>query len=225
MPSLSAQRPHFLPDFYFFYRIFASDVFLLADHLRFRKQSAMVRTKITSNRPLLYLTVPVKHNKTFPHQPLKEVKLFSDNFWRQQHLKTFKSIYHKSSYFEEYFESLLSIYNRQHGYLLDFLIDLINWQMKLLFLEKKIVLASEVKINNMEDLKAWIRQFECPTLLYDQAESNYYQLNFEEFRKEPIMIKQKQLMKLPSEYQPELTFLKLLFLKGPESKFYFDCGS
>ena len=222
MISLSAQRPLFLPDFYFFYRIFASDIFLLADHLRFRKQSAIVRTKIISKITPYYLTVPVKHNKIYPHPPLKEVKLFSDNFWRERHLKTIKSIYQKFPYFEEYFDSLQLIYNRQHFYLLDFLLDLIKWHTDLLFPEKKIILSSEVKINDLEDLRGWIRQLEWPTLLYYEHEINYYHTNLAEFRKTPIFIKEKQLMKLPSEYQPELTFLILLFLKGPESKLFFD---
>jgi hypothetical protein len=222
MISLSAQRPHFLPDFHFFYRIFASDIFLLADHLRFRKQSPMVRTKITSNIPPHYLTVPIRHDQTYPHPQLKEIKLFSDKFWRERHLKTLKSICQKSPYFEEYFESLQSIYNRQHQYLLDFLLDLIKWQTDLLFTEKKIILSSEAKINDLEDLKGWIRHFEWPTLLYYEDEINYYQTNFAEFRKEPIFFSEKQLIKIPSEYQPEQTFLILLFLKGPESILYFE---
>jgi hypothetical protein len=121
--QIAAQQPFYLPDFYYFSKIFRSDIFLIADHLRFRKQSPIVRTRLDNGK---YLTIPVSH-QGLPAQPaLRKVQLVSDDHWKIVHLRTIRSLYQKLPYFEHYFPELEEIFNRRHQYLSHFLIDLIH---------------------------------------------------------------------------------------------------
>ena len=211
--QIAAQQPYFLPDFYCFSKIFRSDIFLIADHLRFRKQSPIVRTRLDNGK---YLTVPVSH-QGLPAQPaLRKVQLISDNHWKIVHLRTISSLYQKLPYFEHYFPELEEIYNRKHQYLSLFLNDLIHWHVVHLGLQDKIHLASRMSISSQAELRKWFNNQKDPVWLVHPEEMEYYRREFLKSRLIEIIPADTQYF--PEKYHPHFPLFMLFFLYGPEAR-------
>ena len=218
MISIGAQRPYFLPDFYFFYKIYLCDIFIINDQLLFRKQSPIVRTRLSMEIPPKYLTIPVKHNKIEPQPCLPEVEIVSGKVWKDKHLKTLKSMYHKAPFFEFYYDKLEEIYSQNYTRLVEILSEVINWQVKILFPGKSIKYTSGLGLKNIVGLQNYLFHFNEPILLVYPEEWGYYENKFHQVRKEKIVCKN---VCFPDGYHPEISLLVLLFLKGPETIFFF----
>lgn len=218
MPMIGAQQPYFLPDFFYFYKIYCSDIFLIADHLLFRKQSAITRVRIDEHLPEKYLTVAVKHQAN-PHPPLKQIEMSHTEDWKRRHLMTLKSLFHKAPYFDYYFPELCKIYKKKQARLTNFLIDLIQWQSDLIFPAKQIIVATRYGINNMKDLRSWLINFEDPVWLISEDETVYYQKNFPDIPFTKLSLCKD--LSFPPGYHPQMPLFILLLLRGPETIFYF----
>jgi hypothetical protein len=211
---IAAQQPYFLPDFNFFLKIIKSDVFLLVNHLKFRKQSKICRVLIKNKNHKKYLSVPVVHSGD-PHPYIYQVKICNTNNWRSTHLRTLESEFRSYPYFEFYFPLIKDIYLKQTDFLVDFLIDLISLQLDLLNLKKVTKVSTDLEIRDSTSLKSWMIRFKNPHLLIQKNELDYYKKNFPEFNYQ-IMENPKTSF-LPKPYHTSQSFIKLLFLKGPES--------
>ncbi|UCF64593.1 MAG: WbqC family protein [bacterium] len=214
--KIAAQQPNFLPDFNYFYKTFCSDIFFIADFLRFRKQSPIVRANFSD----FYLTVPVKHHKINPHPPLSNVKMVDQKLWRQNHLRSLKSRYSSLPFFEHYFPELENIYNRQVDSLNAFLWDLFSWHLKMLFPSKLVYRCSDEDIHNLRDLKDWIQQYQKISWIIYPQEQSYYRDHFPGIPCRVLSFKRNSL--LPFPYAPDMPLLLLLFLKGPETGSLFQ---
>lgn len=189
-------------------------MFLFASHLRFRKQSPIVRAKLQKG----YITIPVQHNRTQPHPHIREMQLIADNKWKERQIKTLKSLYKKEPFFDFYFDSLKEIYSYSHVYLMEFLNDIFYWHIKMTFPDKTIADTSSLLIQNIGSLSQWLLKYENPVFLIYPEEQGYYELNFPEVERKIIPSVEK--IKFPSEYRAELPLLILLFKVGPEAIFY-----
>ena len=213
--QIAAQQPFYLPDFFYFSKIFRSDVFLIADHLRFCKQSPIVRIRLDNGK---YLTVPVSH-QGLPAQPaLQKVKLIPDNHWKIVHLRTIRSLYQKLPYFDHYFPELEEIYNRGHQYLSLFLIDLIQWHAVHLGLQDKIHAASRMNISSQAELINWFNNEKDPVWLVHPREAEYYRKEFPQSHLIEIIPANTQYF--PENYHPRFPMFMLFFLYGPEARMY-----
>ncbi|MEJ2634825.1 MAG: WbqC family protein [Calditrichia bacterium] len=218
MTLIAAQQPYYLPDFHYFSKIYQSDVFLLADHLRFRKQSPMVRAVLNKEDSGNYLTIPVVHQPE-AQPPLHEIQMLDSNDWHRRHLKTIASQFHQFPYFDFFFPELEAIYKEKDLSLSSFLIKIIRWHTNLFFREKRIIVASEIGIHDMYGLKKWFAQFPERQWLIFAKEREYYRKNFPAVSLRNLDKNARK--KFPPEYHPNLPFLVLIFLKGPESILYF----
>jgi hypothetical protein len=217
MAKIGAQLPHYLPDFPYFYRAAGSELFLVADHLSFRKQSPIVRARLDGQHRNFFLSIPCVHQPE-PHPALREVRLAETGEWRRKHARTLISRFSGFPFFEYYFPELKNIYERDHTFLVDFLKDILNWQMGIIFPHKKIVFSSDEGINTNHQLREWFNRTQHPELLIYPEESPYYKQNFPEFPKRELLLPENTSW--PPVYEQSLPFLFLLFLKGPESAAY-----
>jgi hypothetical protein len=213
--QIAAQQPYYLPDFYYFYKISCCDFFLIADHLRFRKQSPIVRTQLPEGN---YLTVPVSHHNVPAHPVIGKVQLVSNNRWKITHLRTIRSLYQKLPYFEYYFPELEEIYYRDHQYLSPFLFDIIRWHVTHLGLLDKLHVASRMNITSQVELKKWLNRQENLVWLVHPKEIEYYYMDFPDIPSTEIKPANDQLF--PESYHPRLPMLLLFFMRGPETQMY-----
>lgn len=219
MMKIAAQQPYFLPDFFFFYKIFLSDVFVIADFLLFRKQSPIGRTHLNENFDPKYLTIPITHPADHRPLPIYQQKISHAEPWKSHHLQTIKSLYGKYPYFEYFYPDLQEIYYRDHIYLHKFLVDLIEWLNKILLPGKKVVIASKENLLDISTFKKWLEKFPEPHFLIYPHELGYYQQHFPRYKiidTNPIT-----KMNFPAGYHPDQMLLILLFLEGPDIIRYF----
>lgn len=217
--KIAAQQPYFLPDFFFFYKIFLSDVFIIADFLLFRKQSPIGRTRLTETFKPKYLTIPIPHPASHRPLPIYQQKISLAALWKRQHLQTLKSLYSQCPYFEFYYPELQEIYYRPHRYLHHFLLDFIEWQNKIIFPGKELNVTSRENVSDMVTFKKWLEKFsESPFLIYPQ-ECGYYQQHFPFFQ--IIDLQPISQLKFPPGYHPNQSLLILLFVEGPDTIRYF----
>jgi hypothetical protein len=213
--KIAAHRPHYLPDFYYFYKIYCSDKFLISDFLGFRKQSPIVRANFDD----FLLTIPVYHKKTDPHPPIIEMEMLDQNLWREKQLKTLKSKFSALPFFEHYYPDLVEIFHHDEKSLNQFLLDIILWLLKIILPDKKIQICSKIGIKHLESLHIWLGQFDKFQWLIYREEKSYYKNHFPS---EPLHeIPNMNPLPFPASYSPSMSILKLLFLSGPEVILYF----
>jgi hypothetical protein len=219
--KIAAQQPFYLPDFYFFYKISQADKFIIADFLKYRKQSAMNRTHLGKGFKPGYLSVPIQHQGNTYLLPSSRVKIIDKKEWANRHLRTIDSLCHQYPFFEHFFPDLEKIYMKNHIYLGDFLIDLILWQTKIIFPVKKIYIASREKIFSIGELKYWInRKFPDYGMYHYSYEYPYYERYFND--SVLMTLNDKIRRQFPADYELLMPVLMLLFMVGQDIVLYFS---
>lgn len=214
--KIGAQQPYFLPDFFYFYKIFLSDNYLISDFLGFRKQSPIVRADFGD----FLLTIPVHHHQSNPHPPISEVKMVDQKMWGDKQLKTLKSRYSSLPYFEHFYPDLVGIFHQDQKSLNQFLRDIIIWQLAFILPDKNVQVCSQIGIENLENLQHWLGQFPDIQWLVYPDEELYYRNHFT--KANLVGLSDVSLKSFPASYKPSMSLLVLLFLKGPETIIYFD---
>ncbi len=73
----------------------------------YQKRTVRNRTKILSSNGPINLSVPLKKGKT--QLPIREVKISYDTPWAAQHIKSIRSAYNSSPYYEHYADKINAI--------------------------------------------------------------------------------------------------------------------
>lgn len=109
---LSGHQPCYLPSLQLFAKMARSDVFMHCGHLQFKQGSWHNRNYILLNGKRHRLTIPIER----PHiRPIQDV-WFSDQTWKEKHLKTIALAYGDAPYFDDYFPTLKKIiYSNPHS--------------------------------------------------------------------------------------------------------------
>ncbi|MBL7074886.1 WbqC family protein [candidate division KSB1 bacterium] len=108
--KVAIHQPNYIPWLGYFYKMAKCDVFVFLDIVQYpRGQSFASRNKIkTSNGPI-FLTIPVNIPKGYEGKVKYTDVEFSDQIWKQKHLRTLELNYKRAKFFNEIFE----IYKKQ----------------------------------------------------------------------------------------------------------------
>ena len=112
-------HPTYFPNIAHFVAILKADTLYFEVCDNYQKQSYRNRTEIYGANGKLALTVPVSYTQK-NRQLYKDVKIANENNWQQQHLKSLKSAYSMSPFFEYYVDDLMSLFEKKFDYILDF---------------------------------------------------------------------------------------------------------
>jgi hypothetical protein len=85
----------------------------------YQKQTHRNRTEIYGANGKLALTVPVSYSQN-NRQLYKDVTIANDGIWQIQHLKSLQSAYSMSPFFEFYIDDLMSLFDKEFKFILDF---------------------------------------------------------------------------------------------------------
>ncbi len=110
---VAIHQPNFLPWLGYFYKIWASDVFIFHDNVEYTKKSFIKRVYIrqaTGSAEKTYLTVPLKKHSDFAR--IKDLYIDSPAQWLNSHLHKIRNAYSKAPYFPDYFSLVESAYQR-----------------------------------------------------------------------------------------------------------------
>lgn len=144
-------QPTYLPWLGYFEMISASDIFIVFDHVQFKRKSWHNRNKIKTANGETYLTIPVE--KSPQKTPISEIKIsYQQGNPLENHWKTIELAYKKSPYFEKYKPLFEKIYFKKYVLLRDLNVDLIKLICDILGIKTKIILSSELGLKD-EDME------------------------------------------------------------------------
>lgn len=178
---------NYLPSIGYFQQMLANDNATLHLVDRYIRKSSRNRTYILGANGKLILSIPTTKlgddSRMFDHIELS----YAEN-WQKQHWKSIQSAYRRSPYFEFYEDYFLKFYSEKgHKYLWEFNYELIALIIKLLKIDKTVILNKEDTFNN----------------------PNKYNLI------KPCEYQQVFVNKLP--FVENLSIIDLIFNKGPQS--------
>ena len=168
----------------------------------FLKQTYRNRTYIYGANGMLALNVPVIHTQK-NRQKYRDVKVFNEVKWQDQHWKSILSAYRTSPFFEYYEDELQSLFSKKVDYLLDF------------------------------NLKCFDVICECLQLDIETSKTEVYQKNIEHTTDFRFLVNAKKEVNQAFDaytqvfidkhgFIPNLSILDLLFNEGPNTVSYLE---
>ena len=188
-------------------KIVQSDTILFEISDNFKKQTYRNRCEINTANGVISLNIPIQHTKGIK-QPTKDVKIDYKDGWNKLHLKTLKTAYNSSPFFEFYIDELLPIFNKKYTFLLDLNIECHKFVMEALQIEIPFTFTSEYqKETSKNDYR----------FLAEVQKNKFYNLTA-----------YYQLFNNKDDFKENLSILDLIFMEGPnalnniENKKYFN---
>jgi len=128
-------QPEHFPYMGFFEKMKASEVFIILDNVKFKKNNWQNRNKIKNlNGDDEWITIPVEKKATSKN--INEVRVSSDTYWKAKVLKKIKNNLNFDASF---------IYS--HEKLIDINMASINWAMSKIGMDQKIIFASSLSVS------------------------------------------------------------------------------
>ncbi|MBL7180194.1 MAG: WbqC family protein [Pseudomonadota bacterium] len=147
---ISANQPYFAPFPGLFYKILCSDIFVVLDDIQFpRGFTWMTRNRFKNDQGTLWMTIPVQ-KKGLGLQNIDAVRIYHEGRWACKHLSSLKNAYANAPYFKEHLPLLDTLF--ASGFLsgfeklIDLNLEIIRYLLKLLDIDTKMILLSELGI-------------------------------------------------------------------------------
>lgn len=163
---------HYLPQIKYLRELLKSDQISFEVMEHFQRQTYRNRCEIYTADGIHKLIVPINHGfGENGRRVMKDVKISYNDNWQMQHLRTIRSAYQSSSYYEYFEADFNKLYEKKYEFLVD--LNLASIEMILKFLKKPLSfnLTSEYIQN--------------PTDLIDHREefsNNNYEMDFEYYQ-------------------------------------------
>lgn len=139
------------------------------------------------------LSIPLQQGRG-NRNPFKEIEIANQYRWQDQHWKSINTCYNKSPWFEFYKDSLDELYSTQHENLLEWNKNCLDWVMKRLGMDFKLLEDNEI------------------------GASLHQEVEFLEFQKSLVNhIRYRQVFEERTGFIENLSILDLLFCEGKRS--------
>jgi hypothetical protein len=150
---VSIHQPNYIPWLGYFYKIWASDAFVLHDNVEYTKQSFTKRVFIRKepNTPSrVYLSVPLKKHSDFAL--IRELEICNLQNWQQKHLNKIYYVYHKAPFFKHYYPIIQKTIESSHDltHLADLNKFLIFNVLDILDIDKPIHISSQLPLKGFK---------------------------------------------------------------------------
>ena len=143
---ITGHQPNYMPYCGFFQKVALSDVFVIVDTVQFVRGGDFAwqhRNKIRTKDGWIWLTVPVLTKGKY-YQNINEVKINNTFNWRRKHWKSIYMNYRNTQYFKKYSDFFEFVYKKEWDRLIDLNMDIINFLLKTLGIEKSMITCSEL---------------------------------------------------------------------------------
>lgn len=164
----------------------------------YQKMSFRNRCVVAGSNGLVNLSVPLEKGRD-RQQLVKDARISYSGRWQAEHLRTLESCYSRSPFFEFYRDEVRELINRQHPFLLDLNMSVLEWLKKTLGISGEIMLTGKYERHYPEGLSD-LRGLYLPKNFLDYPIRRYTQV-FED----------------RIGFQPNLSILDLLFCAGPSA--------
>jgi hypothetical protein len=167
----------------------------------YQKMSFRNRCTLAGSNGLIDLSIPVVGGRN-KRQLMCEVKIDYSQPWQQQHIKTIKSCYGKSPFYEYFIIDIEKMLKCQYNFLIDLNNDILNWTKKIVKLNNLISFTSSyIDENSLKDIV-----------------DNRNVFMPKSFQAQIDIVKYAQVFEAKIGFQPNLSILDMLFCEGPAVK-------
>jgi len=146
MTVVAIHQPQYLPWLGYFDKLDRCDVFCLLDTVQYKKNEFQNRNRIKTADGWQWLTVPVTYR--FP-QRIEEVEVNQTVDWQRKHLQALKTNYSKAPFFDSYHGNFEEFFQKSYEMVVEVSVASIELLMRLLGLERKLVLASSLPVDTV----------------------------------------------------------------------------
>ena len=220
---VTIHQPEHLPWLGFFAKVQQADVWVMLDHVQFRKHYYQNRNRIRGHRGSVWVTVPVL-TAGKSSQPINEVLISnqSNPRWQENCWTSLVQYYQHAPYWSAHREALEGFYHTQWGRLVDLNEAIIRYLLSALSIEVQIVKSSQMDVRGHQgDLLLDIcRQLGADVYLSGISGREY--LEVERFEKASIEVRFQEFHHpiYQQRYEPFIPCLSacdLLLNYGPNS--------
>ena len=220
---LAIHQPEHLPWLGFFDKVFQADTFVILDSVQYRKNYYQNRNKICGRNGVIWITVPVLA-KGRSGQTIDEVQINEKGNprWRDKYWSSVEQCYEKAPFWSNYCDGLYRLFDESRERLCDLNIHLIEYLIRALAINVKVVRASQLDIagNGSELILHICRKMETTTYLSGISGKDY--LNLDDFRAAGIKVTTQEFYhpiyrQANDPFQPFMSIVDLLFNFGQES--------
>lgn len=220
-------QPSYIPWRGYFHQIEKADFFVFYDDVQYDKRGWRNRNRIKTNEGTIWLTIPVHAGGAQLQQtPINSVRIVQKDRWNHKHLKTLKQQYSKAPYFGRYYQLIEEFYRSSPVLLADFTIDSTMALVKELGIEDTIFIRSS-QLNAGGDKTDRVVNIltELGADHYISGPSAKEYLEEEKLHEAGISVEYMvydypEYRQLYPPYDPNVSVLDLLFMKGPNAPEY-----
>lgn len=145
--QLVGHQPEFLPWLGFFHKLTLGEVFMVVDHVQFKKRHFENRNRIRTRQGWGWLTVPVRTHDRF-EQPINTVEIDPRAPWRRKVLRSIELNYAKAPFFAAYWPAFSELLQRDWPFLGPLNEGLIRLCLDILDIRPKVVKSSELGVDS-----------------------------------------------------------------------------
>lgn len=194
---------HFLPMLHTYAQMAACTEVLVEAHENYQKGSFRNKTYIAGPQSRNLLTVPLKKGK-HKQSAIRSTEIFHDIDWITEHLRTIRTAYGASPFYDFYFPEIRDIYLKKHRYLWDLNLDLLDYL--------------NYRTGGLISYK-FTDEYQHS---YDEAKTQDYRMYFSAKEEEsqgllPTAFSYSQVHQDKYGFRGDVSVLDLLFHRGPES--------
>lgn len=231
MSKVVVLQPSFIPWRGYFHQIQKSDTFVFYDDVQYDKNGWRNRNRIKTTNGVRWLTVPV-HGKgaVLEATPLKSISISWEKDWRKPVWETVRQSYSKAPYFSRYAEVLQPFFTERTESLVDLTIGLTKALANELGIGGRTFMrSSELNVSGerMEHLLNVLKAVGATHYVSGPSAQSYIDEGL--FAQNGITLEYMtydypEYEQLYPPYDPQVSVIDLLFMKGPEAPRYIWDG-
>ncbi|WP_397299778.1 WbqC family protein [Nonlabens ulvanivorans] len=143
-------HPSYFIDVVSLVHLYHCNQLILETHDNYVKQTYRNRCYIAAANGKLALNIPIVHQKSGHSVPYNSIEINQTDDWATQHLKSIKSAYNSSPFYEYYEADLHDLFSDIPQLLIDWNIKTLKWTLHLLHITKSIISSEEY----LDDIRA-----------------------------------------------------------------------
>ncbi|KPK97031.1 MAG: hypothetical protein AMJ95_11280 [Omnitrophica WOR_2 bacterium SM23_72] len=224
--KLCAHQPQYLPWLGYFDKIAKSDAFVFLDRVQYKPREFQNRNKIRKQNGWMWLSVPVI-SKGKGRQIIYDCLIDNATDWKSKHAKSLKTWYAKAEFLDAHLPFFENLYSKEWVRLVDLNVEIINYILKQLGIERKIYFESDLGIlhTQTERIIELCRKLKADTYLSGIGGKDYLEeakfieagitLVYQDFV-HPVY--HQQFCSGKSDFIPFMSAIDLLFNEGNRSR-------
>lgn len=220
-------QPSYIPWRGYFHQIQKADVFVFYDDVQYDDRGWRNRNRVKTEKGVRWLTVPVRSRGAQVESiPIKDIRIAWDRPWAAKHWSTIRHAYAKAPFFERYAPLVESFFERRDEFLADLTIHVSETLSAELgigdtrFLRSSSLAASGTRTDRLLSLLGALGSDHYISGPSARAYIDEAKLAAAGVTLEYMRYDYPEYPQLHPPYEPQVSVLDLLFMKGPEAPRY-----